>query len=187
MRYHDITKDDMNNGDGLRTVLWVSGCMHCCKDCQNPVTWDPEGGLPFDEKAREELFESLTKSYISGVTLSGGDPLYPKNVVEITKLSEELKQRFPEKTIWMYTGSVWEDVSDFPVMQYIDVLVDGEFIAEQKDTSLCWKGSKNQRVIDVQASLEKGDVVLHCGDHYNGELKNIEEEGQVERTNCQCC
>ena len=79
MRYHNITKDDMLNGDGLRVVLWVAGCAHCCKGCQNPVTWDPDGGLPFDGAARAEIFEQLDKSYISGITFSGGDPLHPSN------------------------------------------------------------------------------------------------------------
>ena len=86
MRYHNITKDDMLNGDGLRTVLWLSGCSHCCYKCQNPVTWDPNGGLAFDEEAKEELFEALGKSYVSGITFSGGDPLYLGNRLELLEL-----------------------------------------------------------------------------------------------------
>lgn len=162
MRYHDITKDDMLNGDGLRTVLWVSGCSHCCRDCQNPVTWDPNGGLPFDEKAKQELFEELSKDYISGITLSGGDPLYYGNRSDILKLIKEIRELFPTKTIWLYTGFVWETISELELMKYLDVLVDGEFIAEQKDTQRYWRGSANQRVIDVPQSLEQGSVVLHC-------------------------
>ena len=84
MRYHNITKDDMNNGDGLRAVLWLAGCDHCCEQCQNPVTWDPNGGLPFDEEAKKELFDILSKDYISGITFSGGDPLFPGNRREVT-------------------------------------------------------------------------------------------------------
>lgn len=94
MRYHNITRDDMLNGDGLRVVLWVAGCNHCCKECQNPVTWDPNGGLPFDQAAKQELFDQLEKSYISGVTFSGGDPLYPGNRMEITALAKEIRKSF---------------------------------------------------------------------------------------------
>lgn len=165
MRYHDITKADMKNGDGLRIVLWVSGCLHHCKGCQNPVTWDPDDGLLFDNRAENELFESMREPFISGVTFSGGDPLHPANYEEIKLLMRDIKHNFPEKTIWCYTGDKWEDHADDPIMQYIDVLVDGEYREEERDTSLMWKGSLNQRVIDVQASLKEGKVVLHCGDH----------------------
>ncbi len=162
MRYHDITKDDMLNGDGLRVVLWVSGCSHCCKDCQNPITWDPNGGLLFDEEAKQEIFQELSRDYISGITLSGGDPLYFGNRTDVGKLVKEIKNVFPEKTVWMYTGFVWETVSELDIMKYVDVLVDGEFVAAQKDTQLYWRGSANQRVIDVSSTLKKGEIVLHC-------------------------
>ena len=152
----------MLNGDGLRAVLWVSGCDHCCKDCQNPITWDPNGGLEFDEEAKAELFELLGKSYISGITFSGGDPLYFGNRADVTELAREIRDTFPEKTIWLYTGFTYEMVRDLPVMEYIDVLVDGEFIVEQKDTQLYWRGSANQRVIDVPATRKSKSVVLHC-------------------------
>ena len=162
MRYHNITKDDMLNGDGLRNVLWVSGCDHCCKDCQNPITWDPNGGLVFDAEAKEELYEVLGRDYISGLTLSGGDPLYATNRDEILKLVKEVKEKFPTKTIWMYTGFLWESIKDLEIMNYIDVLVDGEFEVDKKDVQLFWRGSANQRVIDVPKTKESGEVVLHC-------------------------
>lgn len=165
MRYHNITKDDMLNGDGLRVVLWVSGCNHCCKGCQNPVTWDGEGGLLFNEDARQEIFEELEKSYVSGITFSGGDPLYTSNVYEITELAKEIKSRFPEKTIWLYTGYEWEVIMDYPVMRYVDVVVDGKFIQEKQDNQLRWKGSSNQRVIDVAETRKQGKVILHCEDY----------------------
>ncbi len=168
MRYHNITKDDMLNGDGLRVVLWVAGCSHCCKECQNPITWDPNGGLVFDETAKQEIFEQLDKSYISGITFSGGDPLHSANRLEIRKLAEEIKEKYPDKTIWLYTGDTWEHILHYPMMKNIDVLVDGEFIVEQKDVKLLWKGSKNQRVIDVQKSLAQTDPtvpVLHAPDY----------------------
>lgn len=162
MRYHNITKDDMLNGDGLRAVLWVSGCSHCCRDCQNPVTWDANGGLPFDEEAKEELFTVLSQEYIAGVTLSGGDPLFYRNRGDILVLLKEIREKFPQKTVWMYTGFLWENVAGLEIMDHVDVLVDGEFIAELKDNQLYWRGSSNQRVIDVRASKKEGCVVLHC-------------------------
>lgn len=168
MRYHNITKADMLNGDGLRVVLWVAGCTHCCKNCQNPITWDPDGGLLFDEAAKQEIFEELEKPYISGITFSGGDPLHAANRLDVRNLMVEIKEKFPDKTIWLYTGDVWENIMHYPAMKYIDVVVDGEFVDELKDQKLMWKGSSNQRVIDVQASLKLTDhhyPVLHCGDY----------------------
>ena len=99
MRYHNITKDDMLNGDGLRVVLWVAGCSHRCRECHNPLTWDPDGGLLFDEAARQEIFAQLDKKYISGITFSGGDPLHPANRSEVQGLMTEVKERYPNKTI----------------------------------------------------------------------------------------
>ena len=161
MQYHNITKDDMLNGDGLRVVLWVAGCTHGCKECQNPVTWDPNGGLLFDERAKEALFEQLEKSYISGITYSGGDPLYVGNREAITALAKEIREKFPEKTQWLYTGYEWNQIQNEAIIPYLDVVVDGRFEVEQKDTKLHWKGSANQKVIDVQDSLKTGKIVLH--------------------------
>ena len=168
MRYHNITKDDMLNGDGLRVVLWVSGCDHCCKECQNPITWDLNGGLLFDDAAKQEIFAQLDKSYISGITFSGGDPLHPANRLDVKNLMEEIHEKYPDKTIWLYTGDVWENVMNYPLMQYVDVLVDGEFMIDLRDPKLQWKGSSNQRVIDVKKTLKQDDIsipVLHCGDY----------------------
>lgn len=161
MRYHDITKDDMRNGDGLRVVLWLSGCRHHCPGCQNPVTWNPEDGLLFGDAAKREIEEQLEKPYISGITFSGGDPLFPGNEQEVTMYCKELRECFPRKTIWLYTGEVWEDIWNLEIMQYINVLVDGRFEIEKQDNKLHWKGSSNQRVIAVQESLRCGQVVLH--------------------------
>lgn len=182
MRYHDITKDDMKNGDGLRVVLWVAGCDHCCRECHNPITWDPEGGLYFDGAAKEELFDQLQKDYISGVTFSGGDPLHPANRLEVRMLAKEIKERFPQKTIWLYTGFVWEEIWQLPIMRYVDVCVDGEFIVEQKDPKLLWKGSKNQRVIDVCATLAQEDKtvpVLHSTDYEPDYDEQLADRGTI--------
>ncbi len=161
MNYHDITKDDMLNGDGLRTVLWVSGCTHHCEGCQNPITWDLAGGLPFDEAAEEELFEAMGAEQCSGITFSGGDPLHPFNRSEVFRLAEKCKKLFPNKTVWAYTGFLWENVKDEEGMKYIDVLADGRFVKELNDNNLHWVGSSNQRVINVQETLKSDKVVLH--------------------------
>lgn len=161
MNYHNITKDDMLNGDGLRVVLWVSGCNHQCEDCQNPVTWDLAGGLPFDEKAEEELFEALKKPYISGITFSGGDPLHQFNRQETFRLMKKVKETMPEKTVWVYTGFLWDDFKDTEEMKYVDVFVDGRFVKTLKDDNLQWVGSSNQRIIDVQQTLKTGKIILH--------------------------
>lgn len=161
MRYHNITKDDMLNGDGLRVVLWVAGCAHGCPGCHNPITWDPEGGLPFDEEAKQEIFDELDKDYVSGITFSGGDPLHEANVRQVTALAKEIREKYPNKTIWLYTGSRWKEVKDLEIAKYLDVLVDGEFQEEKKDNTLHWKGSANQMVIDVPKTLQIGEIVLH--------------------------
>lgn len=150
----------MLNGDGLRTVLWVAGCTHCCKDCQNPITWDIEGGIPFDEAAEQELFEKLAPDHISGVTFSGGDPLHPQNRGEVTRLAKKFREVFPDKTVWLYTGYTFEEIKELEVVQYCDVIVDGEFIAAQLDPKLHWKGSTNQRVIDVNETIRLNKIVL---------------------------
>ncbi len=161
MNYHDIEVDSMLNGDGLRVVLWVAGCNHHCKNCQNPETHDPNSGIPFDVEAGVEIAGAAMEEHCDGLTLSGGDPLYPSNRHEITTLCKDFKTTFPNKTIWLYTGYTWEQVKDLEVMQYIDVLVDGRFVEELADINYQWAGSTNQRVIDVQKSLELDKMVLH--------------------------
>lgn len=160
MRYHNITKDDMLNGEGLRVVLWVAGCAHCCEGCQNPATWDTNGGIPFDKAAKKEIFQQLDQSYISGITFSGGDPLHSANRLGIKELMMEIKEKYPTKTIWLYTGDLWERIIHYPMIQYIDVLVDGEFKIEQKDVKAHWRGSVNQRVIQVQETLKQADNTI---------------------------
>lgn len=164
MNIHNITTYDMKNGDGLRTVLWVAGCTHHCKGCQNPCTWDENDGVPFDENAKKELFDSLTEKYVQGLTLSGGDPLHPANIDEIGLIIEEVKTKFPDKDIWLYTGFTWEELlkMNLPYLNKIDVLIDGRFEEPLKDTTLKWRGSSNQRVIDVGKSLASNSIELFC-------------------------
>ena len=185
MNYHNITYPDMNNGDGLRVVLWLSGCSHHCFNCQNPQTWDVNSGIPFDESAKEELFRELDKDYISGLTLSGGDPLHEVNLDGVLDLVNEIRLSFPNKSIWLYSGYQWEECQPFnedgllkpdkfaPNLQKIlqkryevisrcNVMVDGRYIDSQRNPSKKWAGSDNQRVINIQESLKQGKVVLYC-------------------------
>lgn len=219
MNYHDITYPDMNNGDGLRVVLWLSGCSHRCKGCQNPQTWDINSGIPFDELAKEELFRELDKDYISGLTLTGGDPLYEGNLYDILNLVNEVNKQYnitqhidkfrtrnnnilnqdnnkiylslPNKSIWLYSGYKVEkiynnqfilspsanDIANIEpdyiisnertndklrndIISKCTVMVDGQYMENKRDISLQWRGSSNQRVIDIQQSLKEGEVVL---------------------------
>ena len=180
MRYHNITTADMMNGEGLRVVLWLSGCSHHCYNCQNPVTWDENDGLIFDESAKEELFRELDKDYISGLTLSGGDPLHEANLDGVLELINRFRLLFPNKSIWIYSGYSWNQVmnpvitDDFnpsrdellhkrkEIVKQCDVMVDGRYIDSQRNVQAKWRGSDNQRVINVQESLKQGKVVLYC-------------------------
>ena len=179
MNYHNITYPDMNNGDGLRVVLWLSGCSHHCYNCQNPQTWDVNSGIPFDESAKEELFRELGKDYISGLTLSGGDPLHEANLDGVLDIVNRFRLSFPNKSIWIYTGYTWENIMKYEygakyinnfntdalrqcIVSKCDVLVDGRYIDSQRNPSKKWAGSDNQRVIDIRKSLEQNKIVLHC-------------------------
>ncbi len=164
MNYHDIKHEDMLNGDGIRTTIFCAGCNHQCPGCQNPQTWDEKGGIAFDDKAKKEVLDSLNSKWITGVTFSGGDPLYPANRETFTELAREIKEKYPDKTIWAYTGYAFDAVKDLDVMRYIDVLVDGPYIEAKRDVSIAWRGSTNQRVIDVKKSLEDEKIVLHYDD-----------------------
>lgn len=160
MNYHNITKEDMLNGEGLRVVLWVAGCDHHCIGCQNPQTWDFRSGIKFDNNAEDEIFEALEQPYCSGITFSGGDPLNVHNRFEVTKLAKKIRQKYGDtKTIWLYTGYKFENIKYFDIIHYIDVLVDGEFVKELNDNTLKWVGSSNQRVIDIKKTLEKDEVI----------------------------
>ena len=162
MNYGNIKYFDIADGEGVRTTLFVSGCTHHCKGCFQPETWDFDYGEPFTNEVAERIFESVDSPFIAGLTVLGGEPMEPGNQRALVGFLEEVRRRCPDKTIWMYTGFVWETISELEIMKYLDVLVDGEFIVEQKDTQLYWRGSANQRVIDVPSSLQKGCIVLHC-------------------------
>ena len=161
MNIQGIEYDSMLNGDGIRAVVWVSGCNHACSGCQNPKTHDPDSGRKITTTDLHELIKYISKDYVSGVTFSGGDPLYPANRREVGLIASILKYASPKKTIWLYTGYLWKEINTLPLLANIDVLVDGPYIASLRDNQYHWAGSTNQRVIDVQRSLARGFVVLH--------------------------
>lgn len=171
MNYHLIRTDDMLNGDGLRIVLFVSGCEHHCEDCHNPETWNKNSGDKFTYRSLLKIVKELEKEYIAGITISGGDPLYEENLASIYGLVTVIKTYFPEKDIWLYTGFTWEYVmtntddnlnkSRKRIIENCDVVCDGKFIKDLSDVNCPWVGSTNQRVIDVKKSIEKNNVVLY--------------------------
>lgn len=148
MNYHEIEKCSISNGTGFRTVLWISGCSLNCKGCHNQQAQDKNSGKLFDESAKEELFDSINHEYVRGVTLSGGHPLEPYNLKDVVELMKEIKERFPDKDIWVYTGYTFSVVKNkMPdVLKYADVIVDGRYIEELRDITLKFRGSSNQRI-----------------------------------------
>ena len=162
MNYIKINKVDIANGIGIRVSLWVAGCNHHCFNCQNPNTWNKKEGQPFTEKVKQEIFTLLDNDYIDGLTLSGGDPLFPNNRESLTELCKEVKEKFPNKTIWCWTGYLYEQVKDLSIMKYIDVLVDGPYIDSQRNITLNWRGSPNQRIIDIQKTRVQNKITLYC-------------------------
>jgi anaerobic ribonucleoside-triphosphate reductase activating protein len=170
MNYGEIKKYDIANGEGVRVSLFVSGCTHHCKGCFNAETWDFCYGKPFTGAAEEEIIEALSKSYVDGLSLLGGEPFERQNQRVLLPFLKKVKQIFPLKNIWCYTGYLFDEellgesrarceCTD-EMLELIDVLVDGEFIEEQKDISLAFRGSANQRIIDVKSSLQSGRVQL---------------------------
>jgi anaerobic ribonucleoside-triphosphate reductase activating protein len=159
MRYLGYYKTSIADGIGWRTVLFVSGCNHKCEGCHNPESWNPNHGKVFEESDYELLKQELLKPENSGLTLSGGDPLFPDNRKDTCKLVERIKADFPDKTIWLYTGYVWDEIKTLDLLKYVDVVVDGPFVIKELDTSLAFRGSKNQRIIDCQKSLKEGKVI----------------------------
>ncbi len=174
MNYAKINKNDIANGIGVRVTLFVSGCTHHCKGCFNQEAWDFNYGEPFTAAVEDELLEALSPSWINGITLLGGEPMEPSNQRVLMPFLKRVKEKYPEKTIWCFSGYTLEtdlladsrarcEVTD-EMLSLIDVLVDGEFVEKQKDISLRFRGSSNQRLIDLKATLRTGTVVLWDGE-----------------------
>ena len=171
MNYANIKYTDIANGPGVRTSLFVSGCTHHCRECFNPETWDFAFGEPYDSEVEEALLSSLEPAYISGLSILGGEPMEPANQEALLPLYRKFKERFPGKTLWIYSGYCFEQLTDpgykraytaftSEILQLADVLVDGEFVAEKKNISLRFRGSENQRIIDLRETLKTGSIVL---------------------------
>ena len=171
MNYAEIKKCDIANGIGCRTSLFVSGCTHHCKDCFNEMTWPFDYGQPFTKEVQDMLIADTDHPYIDGVTILGGEPMEIANQAGIRPFLERVKTELPGKTVWIYSGYTWEELTDpgnrrchgsdtDAILAMTDVLVDGRFVAEKKNISLRFRGSENQRIIDVQATLKVGTVVL---------------------------
>ena len=161
MRYIKIDSDNLVNGPGIRVVLWVSGCEHYCTGCHNKETWSHSAGEEFTDNTKKQLFDLLAKDHISGITISGGDPFNFKNAKDVLNLCSDIKKAFPDKNIWVYTGYLYEDLEYQYCLIDIDVIVDGKFVDVLKNNPpVKWRGSSNQRLIDVNASIESGKTVL---------------------------
>jgi len=160
MNYLRIDRTSLVDGIGVRVVLWISGCNVNCPGCQNPESWNPYAGHVFDAAAKEQLYFYLSLPFIDGITFSGGHPLDPVNKPEVIELIRDIRTRFPTKSIWLYTGYVWESFKSEEWVKDVDVIVDGPFILAQRDITLPYRGSKNQRIIDVKKSLQTNQIVL---------------------------
>ena len=158
MNYGKINKTDIANGPGVRVSLFVSGCRNRCKGCFNPETWNFKYGQRFTSETIREIISASRSEHITGLSILGGDPFEPENIFGVYMLCRRFKKEFPNKTVWVYTGYHFEDFQDSAIFKYIDVLVDGPFIEAEKDITLKFRGSKNQRLIDVQASRASGSV-----------------------------
>lgn len=164
MNFMKIESSNLSNGKGWRVVLWCSGCIHACPGCQNPETWSVKAGRKFTEKDMEKLLELLGHPYIRGLTLSGGDPLIPENRGDIADILRKVTETYPEKDIWCYTGYDYDDVKNLDALQYIDVLIDGKYVQELRDVSLPFRGSSNQRLVNVKRSKKEGRVIEYDPD-----------------------
>ena len=177
MNYLKIEHEDVCNGIGIRCTIWFTGCSHECAKCFNKETWDHNSGIPFDNEAKQEIFNELSKDYISGITLTGGDPLYKYNLTDVLSLLNQIRLSYPTKTIWLYTGYTLEQILQpllintipteeeekrIDIVKMVDVLVDGPYVDAQRDVAAKWRGSKNQRVINIPETLKQQKVVLYC-------------------------
>lgn len=162
MNYGAIKVPDIANGEGCRISLFVSGCRNHCKGCFQPETWDFNFGQKFTAETFDYIMHQLENDWIKGLSILGGEPLEPENLKEVTLLCLAVRWLFPGKSIWLYTGYKWEGIQDFDIIEseLVDIVVDGRFHEDKKDISLRFRGSSNQRIIDVKATREKGEVVL---------------------------
>lgn len=160
MRYNLIRKMDISDGPGVRVSIFMQGCQFHCKNCFNPETWDFKCGKEFNDDTIKKVLELCKKDYIKGLSILGGEPMHPTNIKGTTKLAKEFKKLFPNKDVWVWSGFRYEDLKNEEVFNYIDVLVDGQYVDELHDPTLKWRGSSNQRVIDINKSRQNKETVL---------------------------
>ena len=175
MYYGNVKKNDIANGEGVRTSLFVSGCRNGCKNCFNRETWAFDYGEPFTEAVEEDILKSCESSYKRGLTVLGGEPMEPENQQAVLSLIKKFKERYPDKTVWLYTGNLYEELmgevgSHYKclditreLLSYVDILVDGRFIEEEKSLGLRFRGSRNQRIIDMNKTRAQGSIVIWDG------------------------
>ncbi len=175
MHYGTIKKHDIANGEGIRTTLFVSGCRNRCPGCFQPETWAFDYGKPFDDEAKALIFDSMSNPSVRGLTLLGGEPMEPENQRELLPLLREFKARFPEKTVWLYTGNLYEELTSevgshekalditAELLSYVDIMVDGRFEEEKKSLGLRFRGSSNQRIIDMNKTRAEGSITIWDG------------------------
>lgn len=172
MNVAEIKTNDIANGEGVRTSLFVSGCRHHCPDCFNEIAWNFSYGKPWSEETEQEILDSMAPPWIAGLSLLGGEPFEPENQKELLKLLKDFKNRYPQKNVWCYSGFTFEEITgkkasraftdiSVEMLKYIDILVDGKFNKELKNIMLKFRGSENQRVIDVKKTLENSEIVLY--------------------------
>jgi len=162
MRYNKIRKMDISNGEGIRVSIFMQGCAFHCEGCFNPETWDFDGGNEFTDETIARVLELCSGDQIAGLSILGGEPLHAKNIEGTTKLAKAFKEKFPHKNLWVWSGFLFDrDLKDKEILKYVDVLVDGQFDISKRNPMLKWKGSSNQRVIDVQKSLKEKEIVLY--------------------------
>ena len=160
MRYNQIRKMDISNGPGVRVSIFFQGCAFHCKNCFNSETWDFDKGKEFTIETIDKVLELCGEDYIKGLSILGGEPMHPVNIEGTLTLAQAFKEKYPDKTLWVWTGFLFEQLQGKEVLNYIDVLVDGQYVDELRDPRLKWKGSSNQRVIDVQKSLKQNKIII---------------------------
>jgi anaerobic ribonucleoside-triphosphate reductase activating protein len=161
MRYNKIRKMDIADGPGVRVSIFEQGCTFNCKNCFNPETHDFSGGTEFTDETIDRVLELCGQDYIEGLSILGGEPMHPKNIEGTTKLAKSFKEKYPNKNLWIWSGFKFDqDLKDKEVLKYVDVLVDGQYVDELHNPTLKWRGSSNQRVINVQDSLKANKVIL---------------------------
>lgn len=160
MNYSKIKKNSIANWVGISVTLYVQGCQFHCKGCFQPETWNPYGGKEFTEDVKNKMFNELKKSYYDNLVLCGGEITHENNIQEVTTIAKEFKELFPNKKLIAFTGNVFENISDYELLKYLDYLIDGQFVEDQYSPLIKWRGSLNQRIINVQESLKQNTIIL---------------------------